>query len=59
MPHYIRNHKMGTVIYLDRRSMHETLTMVIDIAAVMLVKKRRKNVVEKLGRSCVFGADSK
>lgn len=39
--------------------MHETLKMVIDIAAVMLVKKRRKNVVEKLGRSCVFGADSK
>lgn len=39
--------------------MHETLKMVIDIAAVMFVKNRRKNAVEKLGCSCVFGADSK
>lgn len=39
---------MRTAIYLDVRSMHETLKMVIDITAVMLVKKRRKMWLKNL-----------
>lgn len=39
---------MRTVIYLDVTSRHETLKMVIDITAVMLVKKRRKMRLKNL-----------